>query len=830
MKTIFPMIFPFSYVVWQYTGGFLALVRIWWNYLRFVPYFFNIARLLRTLLSPWKRDVTPKSWRGFELARSLERITFNIFSRFIGMVVRFSIVIFGLFMWVVVLVAGILAVVFWLTAIPLAVFSLYVFVTNPALSMMEIEIHLLPIVFLALSLVGYFSRLPETFLPKDRADLFEKSWFPRVLARLGIPSQEFRREEWLSDEALERKLLALNITHETFDEIVAYEAGAAERRMKQSRSWLWENLRKSPPLGHGWEYGYTVHLDQYCTDLSDYDYSEYRQLHLFGRESELEVVTLIMRREGQNNILLVGDAGIGKKTFVHALARKIREGDIPGFESLRFLIFDLGMAVGDAMNRSEDVENYLRHLFMQAAYAGNVVLVIEDLEHFFGGIHHDTNRPNLAPLFAEFLALSTFEVIGTMGTVGYHDIVRADESVVKFFEAVYLREPEESATIRILLNIMEPVERIRAVFTWKALKSIVAMSGEYNWDAPYPEKAIDLAQQTLLHWESDMETPFILPSTVATFVSLKTGMPVGALEEEEKDRLLHLEEILHRRVIGQSEAVRQVSDALRRARAGFGNPKRPLGSFLFLGPTGSGKTETAKALAEAYFGNEDRMIRLDMSEFQGVDAVERLIGSNATGETGQLTEAAKEHPYGVILLDEIEKAYPKALDIFLQVLDEGFVTDGFGKKLSFRKSIIIATSNASSGLIAELLGHGKTPEQSKREVIDSIVKENIFRLEFLNRFDDIIFFSPLVDQELREVATLKLVALAARIKKQKNIDLSFDESVPAVILARGYEPEFGARSMNRYIEDKIEDAVVKKVISGEVAEGGSLIITEADLG
>ena len=273
-----------------------------------------------------------------------------------------------------------------------------------------------------------------------------------------------------------------------------------------------------------------------------------------------------------------------------------------------------------------------------------------------------------------------------------------------------------------------------------------------------------------------------------------------------------------------------MSDALRRARAGFGNPKRPLGSFLFLGPTGVGKTETAKALAEAYFGDEERMIRLDMSEYQGADASNKLIGSEATRDAGHLTEAAKNHPYGVILLDEIEKAYPKALDIFLQILDEGFVTDGFGKKLSFRKSIIIATSNASSILINELLGHGQTAAQAKTEVINDIVKNGTFRLEFMNRFDDIIFFSPLVNQELREVAGLKLDLLAKRIKKQKNIDLTFDPSVPDIIIERGYEKEFGARSMNRYIEDKIEDVVVRKVIAGDVVEGGAIMITAADLG
>jgi ATP-dependent Clp protease ATP-binding subunit ClpA len=282
--------------------------------------------------------------------------------------------------------------------------------------------------------------------------------------------------------------------------------------------------------------------------------------------------------------------------------------------------------------------------------------------------------------------------------------------------------------------------------------------------------------------------------------------------------------------VGQDDAVRQVSEALRRARAGFGDPKRPLGSFLFLGPTGVGKTETAKALAEAYFGDENRMVRLDMSEYQSSDSVERLIGSGESGEEGRLSGIMKEHPFSVVLLDEVEKAYPRALDLFLQVLDEGFVTDAEGKKINFRKSVIIATSNASSILVSELLGHGATADQSKAEIVADLVKNGSFRPEFLNRFDGLILFSPLSDAELVRIADLKLRALALRIKERKNIDVSFDEGVARAVVAGGYEPAFGARSLNRYIEDRIEDVIVRRVIEGRIAEGGRIKIAEADLG
>jgi ATP-dependent Clp protease ATP-binding subunit ClpC len=820
------MFFPLSYFIWHYAKGFASVLLSWVNIFRGLARLFSVGELIMTLVSPWKRDVTPKTWRGFRPLETINRLLMNIFSRLMGAIVRSIVIVIGVVALAVTIVSGAAFVLVWLFALPIFSFLLFQLFMRGDLWPAEYIVLGVSGFGTMLSLIFYFARLPETFLPESRSDLFGKPYFPRVLGRLGIRRKDFRRADWESDDSFAKRLSELNLTAEVFDTIVAHEAAAAERRARRGRPFLWENLRKSVPIGRGWNYGYTVKLDRYCTDLSKSDFSEYSRLHLFGREDELRVATLVMARPQQNSVLLVGDAGIGKKTFAHALARKIREGDLPAYEHLRFVVFDLGVAVGDAMNRGDDMENSLRALFAQAAYAGNIVLVIENIDTFLGG---DPNRPNLAALFAEFLAMPTFRVIGLVGSGKYHELVRTDEPALKFFEAVYLREPDVDETREILLNVLEPVERQEVFFTWKALQSVIELSGQYEWDTPYPEKAIDLAQETLLHYQAFPDGSFITPSTVQSFVSIKTGVPVGDLGEDEKDRLLHLEEIMHARIVGQEDAVRQVAESMRRARVGFGDPKRPLGSFLFLGPTGVGKTETAKALAEAYFGDENRMIRLDMSEFQGADAAERLIGSSVSGEEGRLTAIMKEHPFSVLLLDEIEKAYPKALDIFLSVIDEGFVTDGFGKKINFRKCIIIATSNASSALIADLLGHGVTPEQAKREVVADIAKQGTFRMEFMNRFDALIFFSSLMPAELSSIVSIKLDALAARVKKEKNMTISFGDGVPDAIVSRGYEPEFGARSLNRYLEDKVEDLVVRKVLEGDVKEGGSCEISVIDL-
>ncbi|NTW30035.1 MAG: ATP-dependent Clp protease ATP-binding subunit [Candidatus Moranbacteria bacterium] len=820
------MTFLLSIVSWYFVKGPRLMLYVWGNVLRHLIRLFNFTELSLTLVSPWKRDLTPKNWVGLEIGKTLNRLLMNVFSRIMGLIVRLLVLASGVVVLVMTAIVGILAFPGWFLGIPLFLWLSLGLAIREQLSFGESVAVLVAAPSFLFPLFVLLFRGEEIVLPRDRRELFRSEWFPRILARLGISFESFRPEEWETDEALSRRLSELNVPNETFDEIVSYETLAAELRAKERQPFLWENLRKTVPIGRGWQYGFTVHLDRYCVDLSRGDTSEYSKAHLFGRDDEFRLATLVMRRPGQNNILLIGDPGIGKKTFVHALARKIREGDLPEFGELRFLLLDLGVAVGDAVNRGLDLDNFVRSLFYEAANAGNVVLIVENVDVFLGG---EAGRPNLAPIFSEFLASPSFRVIGTIGNGRYNALAHRDEQVLKFFESVYLREPDAGDTVRIMLNTLVSIERIRPLFTWKALQSIVELSGQYEWDTPYPEKALDLMQECFLRWQTEPDGPFITPETVAAFVSVKTGVPVGALAEDEKDRLLRLEDVLHRRVVGQSDAVRQVSEALRRARAGFGNPKRPLGSFLFLGPTGVGKTETAKALSEAYFGDEERMVRLDMSEFQTPDAVERLIGSSVSGEEGRLSGTMKEHPFSVVLLDEIEKAYPKALDLFLQILDEGFVTDGFGKKINFRKSIIIATSNASSLLISELLGHGATPEQARNEVIADIAKQGTFRMEFMNRFDGIIFFSPLGDNELAQVVLIKLNRLSERIHTQKNISVAFAPGVPSAVVERGYEAVFGARSLNRYIEDHIEDVIARKVISGEVTGGGTLLIEEADI-
>jgi len=789
------------------TGGFL----------RFIVHRFYLKGLLRTLISPWKKDVSFHTWRGLHPLLFLQMLFNNFISRFLGMLIRLVMLFIGVLLLVVIFILG--SVFFLLYALA-PFFIAYGFAAFPWSQIQGIGSLLLGTLGFGIALFVYATRARAELLTFDIKELQKRKFFHRLLARLGLKRESLKKET-LDDTGTFLKFLeTLGVSSKTYERAVIAEYSLKEKLEKKRSFWLWDNLRRTRPFGKDWHYAYTPHLDNYCLDLAKYDPTEYGRAELVGRNDELHVATLVLERPTQNNVILVGEPGIGKKTFIHYFARLVRENAFEGrfLNETRMLFFDVGRAISDAISRGEEAEHFIRLLFMEAARAGNIILAIENIDNYLVGDH---TRSNLAPLFNEFLQLADFRVIATASTNKYHVLAKEDEQVLKFFEVIYLRETNDSETLDILIQYFEPLEKKRVVFTMRGFEAVIASADRYDWETPLPERAIDLAQEVILHWRETGES-FVMPETVDSFVTLKTGVPSGAIGEDEKEKLINLEKSLHQRVIGQEEAVKQVAEAMRKARAGFGNSKKPLGSFIFLGPSGVGKTETAKAFAENYFGSEKHMIRLDMSEFQTTESIDRMIGSREKGVYGELVTAVKEHPFSILLLDEIEKAYPRALDLFLQILDEGYVTDGFGEKASFRNMVIIATSNAGAALIKKFVNEQASMEIIRKRVLDHIIDNNIFRLEFLSRFDGVIFFKPLTRDELEQIAALKLKKLATRLKKEKNIVINFSSDVVPRIVEKGFEPEFGMRSLNRFIEDSIEDVVVKKIISGELAEGGTL--------
>jgi len=394
------------------------------------------------------------------------------------------------------------------------------------------------------------------------------------------------------------------------------------------------------------------------------------------------------------------------------------------------------------------------------------------------------------------------------------------------FEKVEISEISERETILILENFLPYFEKKHKVFvTYPALRDLVRYSARYLPEIPFPKKAIDLLDETIVYVSSFTTSKLVLPEHVARIISDKTQIPVGEIELKERETLLSLENLIHQRIINQEEAVKEISTALRRARADITVRKGPMGAFLFLGPTGVGKTETSKALSEIYFKSEEAMIRVDMSEFSAIKDIPRLIGS--IEEEGILTNKVRERPFSLVLLDEFEKAHPNILNLFLQVFDEGYFTDGLGRKVNFKNTLLIATSNAGYQIILEAIKQKIDWAKVKEKLLDYLFENVIFRPELINRFDAIIVFKPLTKENLLDIAGLLLTKLKENLA-QKDIEFSITDSLKEKIVELGYNPVFGAREMRRVIQDKVENILAQAILSGKLKRGDKVEIDPKD--
>ena len=415
------------------------------------------------------------------------------------------------------------------------------------------------------------------------------------------------------------------------------------------------------------------------------------------------------------------------------------------------------------------------------------------------------------------MASANFQLIGITDYAGFHQNIESQTGILKLFEKVEVEEPNIDKTILILQDILRTIEKSyknKITITYPAIKDAVNLSERYIPNIPFPGKAISLLEEATAYVAGQGEK-FVLAKHVKDVLSKKLAMPIGEVKVEEKEKLLNLEKLLHERIIGQEEAVSVISEAMRRARAGVGAKKKPLGTFLFLGPTGVGKTETAKALSAIYFNSEEKIVRLDMSEFQEAHSLERIIGT----EEGSFAVQIKENPYSVVLLDEIEKAHKNILNLFLQVLDEGYFSDMAGRKVSFLDTIIIATSNAGANLIQEAISKKFDLNQIKSGLLDYLFKSEIFKPEFLNRFDAVVIFHPLKEEEINKIAKLMLGKLNVNLKKNQNLEIEITDNLTNKLVQIGYDPVFGARAMRRVIQDKIEGAIARDIIEGKYKPG-----------
>lgn len=627
----------------------------------------------------------------------------------------------------------------------------------------------------------------------------------------------------------------------------------------------------------------TATLDEFGRDLTQLA-RQGKLDPIIGREKELERIIQILSRRTKNNPVLVGEPGVGKTAIVEGLAQKIVEGDVPDtLLNKRIIAIDMGSIVAGTKYRGE-FEERMQRIIEEVKMAKDVVLFIDEI-HTLVGAGAAEGAVDAANILKPSLAKGEIQLIGATTPAEYRKYIEKDGALERRFQPVMVNEPTPEETIQILKGLREKYEIYHRVkITDEAIEEAVKLSVRYITDRFLPDKAIDVIDEAAArvrlkrqkntahsnlelelarireqkeiairnqaferaaqlrdeerkieeYLRSFMETTspgnlgVVTPEDVAQVVATWTGIPVAQLLMEERERLLRMEEELHKRIVSQDEAVSVVSRAIRRSRSGLKDPRRPIGAFMFLGPTGVGKTELARALAEYLFGNENALIRLDMSEYMEKHTVSRLIGAPpgyvGYEEGGQLTEKVHRRPYSVILFDEIEKAHSDVFNILLQIMDEGQLTDGHGRRVNFRNTILIMTSNFGAEYFKQESGIGfaskEDREKSFEKIKDLILSEmkKYFRPEFLNRLDEIVFFKPLTKEDLKQILELLLKPVQERIREKK-LELEVSEDVKEFLLEKGYDPQYGARPLKRTIQYYIEDPLAEFILQGDFKEG-----------
>ncbi|KPJ56041.1 hypothetical protein AMJ49_05840 [Parcubacteria bacterium DG_74_2] len=616
-------------------------------------------------------------------------------------------------------------------------------------------------------------------------------------------------------------LLNSELKSEDIENLVDWQERIEKKLVQRQRFWDLENLNKKGSFAKDWSAGYTITLDKYSFDWSGAVIREGFG-EIIGHKKEISELERILSRLEINNALLVGKPGSGRKSIVQSLAKKSFLGQsLPQLNYKRIVELDLPSLLSQ-IDSFEEVEFTLNKIFEEVISAGNIILIVDEFHNYIGG----KMRPgiiDISGILSSFLRLPQLQIIAITTFDGLHKNIEKDSSLIGLFEKVEVLETSEKETILILENLIPFLEKKYNRFvTYPALRNIVSYSNRYLFDAPFPKKAVDLLDEIMVYASSQKGKHLVFKKDVAEILSAKTEVPIGEIETKERNILLNLENLLHKRIINQETAVKEVSSALRRARVEISQRKKPMGTFLFLGPTGVGKTETSKALAETYFNSESRMIRLDMSEFQDIKDIPRLIGS--TEQEGILTTKVKEDPFSLILLDEIEKAHPNILNLFLQILDEGYITDGLGRKVIFSNSIIIATSNAGAEVIWKDIRLDKKMDIIKEELLSLLFEKNIFRPEFINRFDAVVIFRPLTKENLLDIAELMLEKIKNNLKKEKEIDFIITDELKERIVDLGYSPTFGAREMRRVIADRVENLLAISFLKREIKRGDKISI------
>ncbi len=670
---------------------------------------------------------------------------------------------------------------------------------------------------------GIASEICHNFVTEHRTSVMASS--------LNFPGESVNLAQYIetlydTDKTLASFLSTNSVNKAEFLGAAGWVMNTYAEKRRAERFWSKENLGSIPSVGTSWSYGVAIDLGKFGVNFENSTLVSALDIENGYRDREvLALEGILERRQEANAVIIDDDEGVARD-IVARLVKRMKLGvSLPSIEHKNIIELDWNALISSYKTKSE-LESELLRILNQSISAGNIILYIRDLSGFVSSVK--VVGINLGSLLSPYLDSPAMQIIASATNTDFHFFIETSPTLLERFERII---PDKEGPVASVPVILEQVARTEKeygfVFSYPAVLALVNSADRFITYGEMPGKAIDMLIE-IAPWAAERGIKILKENDVSLFVSEKTGITTGVVKAAEAEKIEHLEELIHKRVVGQDEAVQGIVGAIKRARSGIGNPKKPLSSFLFLGSTGVGKTEVSKALAESFFGDENKMVRFDMSEYNGPDALSRLIGDYVANKTGVLASKIRDNPYSVLLLDEFEKAAPDVLDLFLQILDEGIFTDALSRPVGCRNLIIIATSNAGSDLIWDTIRLKKDLNKEKDNVINRIIQEKVFRPELLNRFDGVVLFHPLQSEELRSIAILGLKKLATRLKEQ-DIDLVINDDIINFLVEKGSDPQFGGRSINRAIQNEIEDLVANKIVSGEAKPGSKIVIKKEEL-
>lgn len=755
-------------------------------------------------------DKTP----GFDFNKFFQTWSFNMVSRLVGAGARSVLLFAGTMLIFVGIFAGSLVFVIWLILPPLSLSYYFKYKRQPSEYMKDLYYKMKlsksdPLDFILQSEAGLFltehlgvdAKLLRQAFSGDTADIASQSPFSFTK----LIEYTFEKDYWNQDS-----LRKLGIIREDFVNLSVWWD-----KKREDESYMGNDGLGRPGIAIELLFGYTPTLNQFSVDLSAPQSFSHR---LIGRE---DVVSRMERElSSGNSVVLTGDPGVGKKTVVLEFAHKAASGVFGSRMAYkRVLEFDYNVILSEGTDINQKKVKFAQVL-EEAAYAGNIILMIRDMHRL---VHPDVEGYDFTNTFEESLEKGNLKIIAVATPIEFERFIAPNARLRKHLQRVQITPPSKEMAMEILLEVAKNLEvKTGKVIEITALRKILDESDRYITETPFPEKALELLEAVMSYVEGNNKTR-LTGNEVNEVFAEKTGISLTKMTADEKTKLTNLEDIIHEKLIDQEMAVKLIAQSLRAKTVGVTDSNRPMGSFLFLGPTGVGKTETAKVLAKVYYGNEDSILRFDMAEYAGAEGLERLVGSVTRNYPGAMTTAIRNKPASLLLLDEFEKATREVFNLFLTVLDEGYLTDAFGKRIVARNLFVICTSNAGAEYIRQSVSKGMTGPELQKELVNYVLEKGIFTPELINRFDGVIVYQPLGENELRQISKLMLDSYAKQLKN-KGIILEVTQELIDKLAVDGYDPAFGARPMRRIVDLIFGDLVGTEMLAGRVKDGSKIQI------